>query len=186
MSTLGSVILRDVIANRPAAAIPGRLFFASDTAVNYRDNGTTWDVYSGGGTGSVTSVAMTVPSWLTVGGSPITGTGTLAVTGTSEAQNLFLASPNGSSGAMTPRAIVAADLPGGSVFNFANNEILVVTSGPTIPALAHTPNPLNSLKLYWQGARQRYTTDFTVSGTAITPVTFTPSVGDNLIADYQF
>jgi hypothetical protein len=35
----------------------------------------------GGGGGTVTSVAMTVPSALSVGGSPITGAGTLAVTG---------------------------------------------------------------------------------------------------------
>ena len=35
---------------------------------------------SGGGSGSVTSVAMTVPSFLSVSGSPITSSGTLAVT----------------------------------------------------------------------------------------------------------
>ena len=35
----------------------------------------------GGGGGTVTSVAMTIPSALSVGGSPITGAGTLAVTG---------------------------------------------------------------------------------------------------------
>ena len=34
----------------------------------------------GGGTGTVTSVAMSVPSVLTVAGSPITTSGTLAVT----------------------------------------------------------------------------------------------------------
>lgn len=66
---------------------------------------------SGGGGGSVTSVGMTVPGWLTVAGSPVTSTGTLAVSGTSEAQNLFIASPNGTSGAVSPRAIVAADIP---------------------------------------------------------------------------
>ena len=66
---------------------------------------------SGGGSGTVTSVALTLPSWLTVTGSPITSSGTLAVTGTSETANYFLAAPNGSSGAMTPRAIVAADIP---------------------------------------------------------------------------
>jgi hypothetical protein len=74
-------------------------------------------------------------------------------------------------------------LPGGTS---VDNEILIVTSGPTIPALAHAPNPASSLKLYWQGGRQQYITDFTVSGTAITPVTFTPSVGDNFIVDYRF
>lgn len=66
---------------------------------------------TGAGLGTVTSVALTVPAWLTVAGSPITTAGTLAVTGTSEPANEFLASPNGSPGAMTPRLIVAADLP---------------------------------------------------------------------------
>jgi hypothetical protein len=55
MSTLASVILRDVIANIPAAGIAGRLFCASDTAVLYRDNGVSWDVVAIGG-GSVLSV----------------------------------------------------------------------------------------------------------------------------------
>ena len=37
-----------------------------------------------------------MPSWLTVSGSPVTAAGTLAVTGASQAGNLFLASPSGS------------------------------------------------------------------------------------------
>jgi hypothetical protein len=63
------------------------------------------------GSGTVTSVALTTPAWLTVGGSPVTTSGTLAITGTSEPANQVLASPNGSAGAMTPRALVAADIP---------------------------------------------------------------------------
>ena len=61
--------------------------------------------------GTVTSVALTTPSWLTVSGSPITSSGTLAISGTSETAKFFLAAPNGSAGAMTPRAIVASDVP---------------------------------------------------------------------------
>lgn len=72
---------------------------------------TTITATGGGGGGTVTSVALTAPSYLTVSGSPIMTSGTLAITGTSEAGNLFLASPNGSSGALAPRAIVAADVP---------------------------------------------------------------------------
>jgi hypothetical protein len=41
--TLASVILRDLAANRPAAGINGRQFYASDTGAGYRDNGATWD-----------------------------------------------------------------------------------------------------------------------------------------------
>ena len=66
---------------------------------------------TGTGSGSVTSVALSLPSWLAVSGSPITGAGTFTVTGASETANYFLAAPNGSSGPMTPRAIVAADMP---------------------------------------------------------------------------
>ena len=63
------------------------------------------------GTGTVTSVALATPSWLTVSGSPITSAGTITLTGTSETANFVLASPNGSAGALSPRALVAADIP---------------------------------------------------------------------------
>jgi hypothetical protein len=46
-SQLSTAIMRDVFANRPAASLLtiGRLFFAYDTGVTYRDNGATWDVW---------------------------------------------------------------------------------------------------------------------------------------------
>ena len=44
---LTSVIIRDLIANRPTAGIVGRQFFASDTGINYRDNGSSWDTTGG-------------------------------------------------------------------------------------------------------------------------------------------
>lgn len=81
-----------------------------------------------GSGGSVTSVALTVPAWLTVAGSPITTSGTFAVTGTSEAQNLVLASPNGSSGAVSPRALVTADLPAGVTQTIASGTAVLGTS----------------------------------------------------------
>lgn len=61
--------------------------------------------------GTVTSVGMSVPSFMTVTGSPIAGAGTLAVTMNSQSQNLILASPDGASGAPTIRAMVGNDLP---------------------------------------------------------------------------
>jgi hypothetical protein len=44
MALLSQVILKDVIANIPAAGVAGRLFFATDTNVAMRDNGSSWDV----------------------------------------------------------------------------------------------------------------------------------------------
>lgn len=49
MSTLASVVIRDLFANRPAAGIAGRLFFAYDTGNAYRDNGASWDAITAGG-----------------------------------------------------------------------------------------------------------------------------------------
>jgi hypothetical protein len=56
--------------NRPAASIPGRLFYFTDTITLYRDNGTSWDSYSsiGSGGGTVTCVAMNVPARQSVSG----------------------------------------------------------------------------------------------------------------------
>jgi hypothetical protein len=59
----------------------------------------------------VTSVALSLPAFITVSGSPVTTTGTLTGTLASQSANLVLASPNGSSGAPTFRSIAAADLP---------------------------------------------------------------------------
>jgi hypothetical protein len=63
-------------------------------------------------TGTVTSVALTAPAWLTVSGSPVTGSGTLglAVTG-GQAANQFLGTPDGSTGGLGLRPLVVGDLP---------------------------------------------------------------------------
>ncbi|KXK57168.1 MAG: hypothetical protein UZ07_CHB004000900, partial [Chlorobi bacterium OLB7] len=63
------------------------------------------------GTGTVTSVGMAMPSIFNVSGSPVTNAGTLTATLANQTQNLFFASPNGSTGTPTFRGIVADDLP---------------------------------------------------------------------------
>jgi hypothetical protein len=60
--------------------------------------------------GTVTSVALSMPAIFSVAGSPVTSSGTFAVTLASQAANLFFVSPNGSSGAPTFRALALADL----------------------------------------------------------------------------
>jgi len=44
----------DVFANRPNAGIVGRIFISTDTFAFYRDNGVTWDLIGGPGTGTIT------------------------------------------------------------------------------------------------------------------------------------
>src|SRR5687768_10719143 len=62
--------------------------------------------------GTVTSVAATVPSILSVSGSPITEAGTLAFSHTTQSANMIWASRiAGRAATPTFRALVAADLP---------------------------------------------------------------------------
>jgi hypothetical protein len=89
----------------------------------------------GGGGGTVSSVGLTLPSIFTVTGSPVTTSGALAATfATGQTANSFLASPNGSTGAVSLRTIVLADLPPINVASTANGGVtgsLATTNGGT-------------------------------------------------------
>jgi hypothetical protein len=81
--------------------------FAADGSLT--DSG----VAAGGGSGTVTSVGLSTDApWLTVGSSPVTGAGTITLDRTTgEPANEVLATPDGSSGVVGLRALVAADIP---------------------------------------------------------------------------
>jgi len=67
---------------------------------------------TGNGSGSVTSVGLSLPADFTVSSSPVTGSGTLTATYANESSNTFLAGPsNGGAATPTWRAIVVADIP---------------------------------------------------------------------------
>lgn len=63
------------------------------------------------GSGTVTSVGLSLPNIFTVSNSPVTTTGTLTATLASQTANYVFAAPNGSAGSPTFRALVAADIP---------------------------------------------------------------------------
>lgn len=79
-------------------------------------NAVSWVAGGGGGSGTVTSVALNMPAIFAVGGSPITTSGTFAVTFNTQSANTMLMGPT-SGGAATPafRSMVAADLPNTAV-----------------------------------------------------------------------
>lgn len=65
--------------------------------------------------GSVTSVAQSVPSIMSVSGSPITTTGTLAIALSTQTANTVFSGPTtGAAATPTFRSLVAADLPAGT------------------------------------------------------------------------
>src|SRR5713101_2832499 len=106
LTTKGDILAFSTLNTRLGIGTDGQVLSADSTQVT----GLKW--VAAGGVGTVTSVAMTVPSILSVSGSPITASGTLAVTLATETANILFAGPT-SGGAATPtfRALVNADLP---------------------------------------------------------------------------
>jgi hypothetical protein len=86
-------------------------------------NGAAAPTWSTPTTGTVTSVGLSLPSFITVTNSPVTGSGTLTGTLASQAANTFFAAPNGSAGAPSFRSIVAADIP-----NIAESQVTNLTT----------------------------------------------------------
>lgn len=135
------------------SALPNQLILADQNVV------------AGGGAGSVTSVGISMPAEFSVAGSPVTTTGTLAITKATETANTVWAGPT-SGGAAQPgfRNLVAADLPAsaGTVSSVALTATVptdIITSAivgspvTTSGTLAFTLTKANQLaNLFWAGA----------------------------------
>lgn len=75
------------------------------------------DITAAGGA-TVTSVGLSLPSIFAVSGSPVTASGTLTGALATQAANKVFAGPTtGSGAAPTFRALVAADIPDGLIFD---------------------------------------------------------------------
>ena len=108
---------------------------------------------SGGGTGSVTSIAAgnLSPLFTTVVTNP-TSTASIAYTLVNQAQNLVYASPTSGTGAPSFRSLVAGDLPGGSYpVSSVTGTTNQVTASPTtgavvlsLPSAITTPGSLTT------------------------------------------
>lgn len=93
-----------------------------------------WVVFSSG-LGTVTSVGLTMPSPFTVAGSPVTTSGTLAVTLNTQTANQIFAGPaSGGAAAPTFRALATADIP--------SLDAAIITTGTFNSA--RIPTALNS------------------------------------------
>lgn len=100
--------------------------------VNNTINGTVQFQFLLGSEGSVTSVALSVPSWQSISGSPITGAGIFTVTDNNQSANLVFASPSsGSAAAPLFRSLVVADFPTSGVTpgSYTNSSITVDAHG---------------------------------------------------------
>lgn len=127
--SLGLIASPALAANvKPLVIVSGRTQVIPASATLVDGSGTPY----GTSTGTVTSVGLTAPSFLTVSGSPVTTTGTLAITLLNESANLVFAGPStGAAAAPTFRSLVTADLPATAVTpgSYTNTNLTVDATG---------------------------------------------------------
>ncbi len=102
---------------------------------------------SGLGVGTVTSVALSLPSLFTVSGSPVTGSGTLSATLASQSANTVFAAPNGAAGTPSFRSLVAGDIPTLTAVKVSDFDTQVRTSRLDQMAAPPAAVSLNSQKI---------------------------------------
>lgn len=102
---------------------------------------------AGTGAGTVTSVGLALPAFITVSGSPVTGSGTLTGTLASQTANTVFAAPNGSAGAPTFRVLAAADIPTLTAAKISDFDTQVRTSRLDQMAAPTAAVSLNSQKI---------------------------------------
>ena len=97
---------------------------------------TTGTLSATGSGGTVTSVALSLPSIFTVSGSPVTGTGTLTGTFNTQTANYVFAGPTtGAAATPTFRALVSADIPSLSYVSSITSSTLTVAGTSSIPTI---------------------------------------------------
>lgn len=87
--------------------------------------------------GTVTSVDLTVPAWLTVGGSPVTGAGTLAVTPTAAQTSHQVIGTCATTTTFAPCTLTMADLPS-FFYQSVQNNGSAVTQRPSLDFIPST------------------------------------------------
>jgi hypothetical protein len=140
----GADILEGTDASKPSAGTAGRIFLTTDTNKIYYDTGSAWIAVGPSGAGTVTSVAITVPSRQSVSGSPVTTNGTFAISDNAQNANTFFRGPvSGSAAAPSFGAIVPADLPLASASAFGAVKVdgtTITATGGVISAVGGSGN----------------------------------------------
>ncbi len=133
-----------------------------DVVVTFSASTTGLCVLNGsGGAGTVTSVGLTMPAEFSVSGSPVTSSGTLAVTKATQTENFIYAGPTANpAAAPTFRAMVKADTPSttvhtdqGNTFSTGAQSFASATS-VTIPTSAGAAPTANGSVAYDSTANQ--------------------------------
>lgn len=121
------------VSGTPFVKMTGASSFSLDTNTYYLASNPSGYTNN---TGTVTSVALSLPAIFGLTGSPITTSGTFTVTLASQTANTVFIAPNGSAGAPTFRALVLADLPSLSTTNVSEGTNLYYTDTRARAALS--------------------------------------------------
>lgn len=105
------------------------LNFVAGTGITITKAAGQWTIAAPGGSGTVTSVALSLPAIFTVTGSPVTTSGTLTATLASQTANTFFAAPDGTTGAPTFRTILSTDIPNLDASKIAAGQLTVARGG---------------------------------------------------------
>ena len=98
-------------------------------------------------TGTVTSVALSLPAIFTVSGSPVTTTGTLTAALASQTAATVFAAPSGATGAPSFRALVEADIPSLTYTKITNFDTQVRTNRLDQMAVPSASVSMNAQKI---------------------------------------
>jgi phage-related tail fiber protein len=89
----------------------GRMYVATDTQKIYSDNGSNWTlIATNGAGGTVTSVGLSAPAIFNVANSPVTTSGTMALSLASQTARTFFAGPTSGSATPSFRGMTIADV----------------------------------------------------------------------------
>jgi hypothetical protein len=124
ITTKGDLLTKSTVLARLGVGTDGYVLTADSTQAT----GLSWTAVTG--TGTVTSVAASVPTGFSVSGSPITASGTLGITLDSQTANKFLGSPYNTSGTPAFRGLNPVDL------GLSVKGDLLVTDGTGLHRLA--------------------------------------------------
>jgi len=148
--------------------------------VSLFSDGNDWNIdasssASDGGSGTVTSVGLLLPSMFTISNSPVTSSGTLTASLASQVAKTVLAAPNAGNGAPSFRQLQASDITGlPTVPTAANPSATVgtaVANGSATTFMRSDAAPALNLAI---------TPTWTAAHTfSVSPIVPTPTTGDN-------
>lgn len=124
-----------VTASTPLIFTSGNLSInQSSVMLNGYVSFTDWNTFNNKGAGSITSVDVSVPTFLSVSNNPITTSGTITIAANGgQTANYVLATPDSSTGTLSLRALVANDIPNLSAAKITSGVLAMSNGGMPQP-----------------------------------------------------